>query len=391
MIQLQTADSNYNPILPIVLGSGGINTLSLKTELNKAKELSVVCNSNLSNTYSYIKDDPESRLLLKITGAENSFGFWKSTNVVTDLLVFGDIGKGSDSDSAYVLDSSFYASNSSYPIDLSNPVTFGNQTGYFIKNNKASNLTKRYYEIKVFSQQFNSLLTDGIDTIVKAKQRLYQDAVNYLDEQNQNYFINQQKVEQNGLLSATFYSSIYELKRSYRTVPFNFAFNQTSAKSILDRIDSNLMINYISTDKNITINTGILDNFDLFTEVIQKSNWSYRDDGLINIGTNLSPIYKTAVTVGNFEDLEVSNAAFNQINDNWFHQSGIRIKSVEGNYPTYNIDLEVNEFINEGSKIQVNYKSFNKDIQGKTNKVIDINQALFWKGFTGGIDLYKFR
>lgn len=389
MFKLASANVNYDTLNPIIMGSKGISSLNIKTQLSTPRELSIIANSNLFSTWKYLKTNPESRLILDLNGLK--IGFWQNTNTISHLLVIGDTGQGTDGSTAFGLsnpNADYIDPN--YPLDISQSITLGNQTIYYIRDNSLNNLAKNYCEIKTFQAQENSSVYNNVDNRDKAEARVYQQAVYFLRQNNSKLSVNNYILRESGTLERTFMSSIFELKRNKRTLPLNYAHNRTSAYSLLNQIDSSLLINPISPDRNIAIQTGSMDNYDIFNEVAQKGQWSWREDGLVNVGTVINPIFKTQVSVGDFDTLPSIGKAYRNSIDNPFLNRGIKINNIRSLRPKLDIDLSLSNFILEGSKVDIDYNQHLRTFNHGDLEVFDfVPNSLIFDGFTAGIDLYK--
>ena len=354
MFKLNAADNNYLTLNPILMGSKGILSLSIKTELSSPRELSINCNSYLFNTWKYLKNNTESKLVLDFNGLK--IGFWQNTNQITHLLVIGDTGQGTDGNTAFGLsDANADYIDINYPLDPDQFTILGNKKIYYIKDNSLTTLNKNYFEIKTFQASELSSVNNNLDNRNKAEARVYQQAVYWLRQQNQRLSLDNYILRESGSLERTFTSSIFGIKRNKRVLPINYANNNTSAYSLLNQIDDNIIINQISEDKKIAIQTGSMDNYDIFNEVAQKGQWSWREDGLINVGTVANPIYKTQVSIGDFNQLPAVGKAYRSTLDNPFLQSGIKISNIRTLKPKIDVDLTISNFILEGSKIDIDY------------------------------------
>lgn len=389
MFKLNSADNNYLTLNPILMGSKGVLSLSIKTELSSPRELSIHCNSYLFNTWKYLKNNTESKLVLDFDGLK--IGFWQNTNQITHLLVIGDTGQGTDGNTAFGLsDANADYIDINYPLDPDQFTILGNKKIYYIKDNSLTTLDKNYFEIKTFQASELSSVNNNLDNRNKAEARVYQQAVYWLRQQNQRLSLDNFILRESGSLERTFTSSIFGIKRNKRVLPINYANNNTSAYSLLNQIDENIIINQISEDKKIAIQTGSMDNYDIFNEVAQKGQWSWREDGLINTGTLANPVYKTQVSVGDFNQLASVGKAYRSTLDNPFLQSGIRISNIRTLKPKIDVDLTISNFILEGSKIDIDYNAYLSTFNNEPLKVFEeIPKSLIFQGFTSAIDLYK--
>lgn len=389
MFKLNAADNNYLTLNPILMGSKGVLSLSIKTELSSPRELSIHCNSYLFNTWKYLKNNTESKLVLDFDGLK--IGFWQNTNQITHLLVIGDTGQGTDGNTAFGLsDANADYIDINYPLDPDQFTILGNKKIYYIKDNSLTTLDKNYFEIKTFQASELSSVNNNLDNRNKAEARVYQQAVYWLRQQNQRLSLDNFILRESGSLERTFTSSIFGIKRNKRVLPINYANNNTSAYSLLNQIDENIIINQISEDKKIAIQTGSMDNYDIFNEVAQKGQWSWREDGLINTGTLANPVYKTQVSVGDFNKLASVGKAYRSTLDNPFLQSGIRISNIRTLKPKIDVDLTISNFILEGSKIDIDYNAYLSTFNNEPLKVFEeIPKSLIFQGFTSAIDLYK--
>lgn len=389
MFKINAADNNYLTLNPILMGSKGVSSLSIKTELSSPRELSINCNSYLFNTWKYLKNNTESKLVLDFDSVK--IGFWQNTNQITHLLVIADTGQGTDGNTAFGLsDANADYIDINYPLDPEQFTILGNKKIYYIKDNSLTTLNKNYFEIKTFQASELSSVNNNFDNRNKAEARVYQQAVYWLRQQNQRLSLDSFILRESGSLERTFTSSIFGIKRNKRVLPINYANNNTSAYSLLNQIDDNLIINQISEDKKIAIQTGSMDNYDIFNEVAQKGQWSWREDGLINVGTVANPIYKTQVSVGDFNKLPAVGKAYRSTLDNPFLQSGIKISNVRTLKPKIDVDLTISNFILEGSKIDIDYNAYLSTFNNGPLKVFEeIPKWLIFQGFTSNIDLYK--
>lgn len=106
----------------------------------------------------------------------------------------------------------------------------------------------------------------------------------------------------NGEISLGFGSSVYLLKDSE---PKNLlrVYNGSAAQ-LLGGLDDRFVFQLIGDDLDLVAFTcGSSDNYDLLNQICSQVGWSWRENGLVNVGTDEDPKYKTKIDVGNFEQL----------------------------------------------------------------------------------------
>ena len=190
--KLYIADINYNIITPINLESGGIKSLSLKREVNQCRELKIQFNTHLDELYDYLLQSG-SCLVLEIGGYK--IGFSKDNNLVTDLVSYANTGTGSDFNNSILMNASVNL-DTNYPVTTDN-ITDNQKQSYYIRNN-AITTQRRYYKIKAFN--FSNLQQSNNINEEKARQRLYNESVNYLDIQQNRQSISGQIKRQSGVV-----------------------------------------------------------------------------------------------------------------------------------------------------------------------------------------------
>ena len=372
--KLYIADINYNIITPINLESGGIKSLSLKREVNQCRELKIQFNTHLDELYDYLLQSG-SCLVLEIGGYK--IGFSKDNNLVTDLVSYANTGTGSDFNNSILMNASVNL-DTNYPVTTDN-ITDNQKQSYYIRNN-AITTQRRYYKIKAFNfsnpQQSNNINEE------KARQRLYNESVNYLDIQQNRQSISGQIKRQSGVVDLKFYSSSLDLATKQRTLAVNQDY-QGNSEPLCQLIHPDFIFELVTNDVQITLNTGCYNNFELLNEIVKNRNLSWREIGLFNInGQN-----KTKIQIGNFDLLPVTNQANNLLYDDWFESNMIRIAKVTEYYPALVVDLDIRNFILEGERIQIEYKEYKENIDGTKREIFNINKIMSYKG--SEIELYK--
>lgn len=372
--KLYIADINYNIITPINLESGGIKSLSLKREVNQCRELKIQFNTHLDELYDYLLQSG-SCLVLEIGGYK--IGFSKDNNLVTDLVSYANTGTGSDFNNSILMNASVNL-DTNYPVTTDN-ITDNQKQSYYIRNN-AITTQRRYYKIKAFN--FSNLQQSNNINEEKARQRLYNESVNYLDIQQNRQSISGQIKRQSGVVDLKFYSSSLDLATKQRTLAVNQDY-QGNSEPLCQLIHPDFIFELVTNDVQITLNTGCYNNFELLNEIVKNRNLSWREIGLFNInGQN-----KTKIQIGNFDLLPVTNQANNLLYDDWFESNMIRIAKVTEYYPALVVDLDIRNFILEGERIQIEYKEYKENIDGTKREIFNINKIMSYKG--SEIELYK--
>jgi hypothetical protein len=382
MLQIHTSDIKYRKIQPIVLGSLGLQSGSIKSKLSEYRELDLTINQNLNHTYNYLRDNAESKLILNIDNTQ--IGFFKGANIITHLLVIGDIGAGSDGNSIIVLDNlnaNFLIEG--FLLDENEFEIVQNKKAYYIKNQFAGKYSQKYYEIKVISSQTNSENNTGTpDSLEAVKNKIYSQAINFLKENNDKISIQEQINRQNGSSDIHMYSSVLEIKKNKRLVSMNLAYNG-SAINLLNQLSPNFTFVHLTNDKTITIQTGVIDNYDLVNEICSKAGWQWREKDINVLGI-------TTIEVGNFNELSPVGLANNIIQDNWFKKQKYGIKQIRELFPTLDIDLQINKWTDEGSKLDVRYIENIKNQYGIKINSFDIKTTKIFQGYINSIDLFNF-
>lgn len=374
--KLYLADINYNIIAPLSLENAGVKSLSLKRQVNQARELKIQFNTYLDEIYDWLLL-PESCLVLEI--GNYKIGFSKDNNLVTDLLSYANIGAGSEFNSSVLMDNSVNQDSNYLVSNLS--LSDLRRAGYYITNN--SLVTQRkYYKIKAFN--FNNLQEQNITNQQQAKQRLYNESVNYLASQSGKASITGQIKRQSGVVDMVFYSSSFDLTTKQRTIIANQDY-KGSALSFCQTLHSDFVFELLTDDINISLNTGTYNNFELLNEVVKNRSLSWREAGIVN----QNGINKTKIEIGNFDLLSPTYQASNLLYDDWFDNNSIKIAKVTEYYPTLSVDLDVKSFILEGERIQVEYKEYQENLDSSKREIFNINQIMSYKG--SEIELYKYQ
>lgn len=363
MFKLYLADDNYNIIAPLDISNGGVTSLQMTREVGRPRELSIQFNTWLEEQYDYLLM-PETKLVV-IVNNQVKIGFTKDTNIVTHLCSYAEIGAGSDFNATVKMDNS-PAQDFNYPV-VSESITDNKQfCNYMLDTYTSNKYKKKYYKIKVFN--FSNLAQNNITNAQNAKQKLYDDSVNYLKERRDKTSIDNQIRRQNGVCEIKFYSSSFEMNYSRRELAVNQDYSG-AVSGLVSNISTSIVFKVLN-DVKINLNTGTYSNFELLDQICKNSLISWREMGLDTDN-------KTIIEVGDFDRLLPMHLAQNKIDDDWFDESGIKIKSIKENYPSISIDFEVNEWVQEGDNIQVVYREF---IGNRT--IFDINEVKNYKGST---------
>jgi hypothetical protein len=104
-----------------------------------------------------------------------------------------------------------------------------------------------------------------------------------------------------GKQTFTFISSCHKLNR-VRPNNLNIIYKGSLA-SFLGSLSSDFIFDFISSDQEITLDTGITNSLTLITEAMQKAKgYSWVEAGLVDVGNN---VFKTRIAIGDFgQDLE---------------------------------------------------------------------------------------
>jgi hypothetical protein len=379
MFKLYLADVNYNIISPIDISNGAITKLTLDTNINQARELTINATTYLDEMYDFLLL-PETCLVLELENhlkQIQKIGFSKSNNIVTDLLPYANIGSGSDYNSCVRLDNSVIQD---IDYTITNDILSDNQLriAKYITTNKQ--YQKKYYRIKPFN--FSNITELNENNEKQAKQRLYNEATNYLESIKNQNSIDSQIKRQNGLLELKFYSSSLDLNTSKRVINANIDY-QASCSNFVSQLDSNFIFEVLD-DVEITLNTGMYSNFELLNEVVKNRNLSWREIGLVTDSNNQ---IKTKIQIGNFDKLQPTILATNPTIDSLFDDYSVRIDKVTAYYPSLKVSLDVQNFIQEGENIQVEYKEFQEQENGTQKEIFNISKI---QNYTGGsLELYN--
>lgn len=376
MLKLYLADINYGIIAPIDLTKMGVTQLELSKEVNNARELFLQFNTYLDEAFDFLLL-PETRLVLEVDGYR--IGFSKDNNIVTDLLCYANIGAGSDFNASVKLDSTnSIEQEPDYPITNEYIEDIYGFRAFFIKNNQAT-FQNKYYRAKVFN--FGNLQESNITNLAQAQQRLYNEACNYLEENQDRTSIDGQIKRQNGVVDMKFYSTSFNLNFSKRRVICNQDY-RGKVSTLLNQIDPDVVFDVVD-DINIAINTGTYSNFELLNEITKHRSLSWREIGLVQTQAGL----KTQIQVGDLDKLPARHYATNLTHDDWFDDNSIRITSVRQLYPSLDVELEVDKFIPEGDNILINYKEYIEDVNGSKREIFNFEKVQNFK--SSKLDLSK--
>jgi hypothetical protein len=369
--KLYISDVNYNIIQPVDLDSSGVEKITLDYGINKASELKVIFTTYLDTIYDYLLS-PEACLVLEFDNIK--IGFSKANNIITDILPYANIGSGSDFSSCIRLDN-FINSDSKYSITNNFLSDSKNRIATYLKNNTIV-YQKQYFRIKPFN--FSNLTELNISNEKQAKTRLYNEATNYLAQNQGKISIDAQIKRQNGVVEMTFYSSSLDLNTNQRTITANLDYNDL-VSNLSNQIDSNKFIFEVLDDVKITLNTGMYSNFELLNEICKNRKLSWREVGLIG--------NKTKIQIGNFDNLLPTEQASNSDIDNPYNGGSIRIAKVTEYYPTLKVELDINKYILPGENISIDYAEYQEDIDGSLREIFNFQKI---QNFNGGtLELYK--
>jgi hypothetical protein len=369
--KLYIADVNYNILQPVDLENSGVEKLTLDYGINKARELKVIFTTYLDEVYDYLLT-PEACLILEF--ANKKIGFSKSNNIVTDLLPYANVGSGSDYNSCVRLDNSTQA-DVDYPVSSDTLADNQLRQARYIKTSQVF-YQKKYYKIKPFN--FSNLTELNINNESQAKTRLYNEATNYLEQNQGKNSIDGQIKRQNGVVEMAFYSSSLDLNTNQRTVTANLDYNDV-VSNLVNQIDNNKFTFEVLDDVKITLNTGMYSNFELLNEICKNRNLSWREIGIVN--------GKTKIQIGNFDNLAPNETANNSNIDDLYDDNSIRIAKVTEYYPSLKVELNVNKFIQEGENILIDYAEFQTNIDGTKRQIFNFQKI---QNFNGGtLELYK--
>ncbi|MGL5078861.1 MAG: hypothetical protein ACRDBG_23940, partial [Waterburya sp.] len=374
--KLYLADINYGIISPIDLTGMGVTKLELSKEVNNARELQLQFNTYLDEAFDYLLL-PETKLVLEIDGYK--VGFSKDNNIITDLLCYANIGAGSDFNASVRLDTAnTIEQESDFPITTEYIEDINGFRASFVSNNQA-NFQNKYYRTKVFN--FGNLQESNISNLAQAQQRLYNEACNFITENQERTSIDGQIKRQNGVVDLKFYSSSFNLNFSKRRVVCNQDY-RGKVSTLLNQIDPDVVFDVID-DIDISINTGTYSNFELLNEITKHRSLSWREVGLVNTQAGL----KTRIQVGDLDKLPPQHLASNLRHDDWFDDNSIRITSVRQLYPSLDVELEVDKFILEGDNILINYKEYTENNDGSKREIFNFEKVQNFK--SSKLDLSK--
>ena len=353
-IKLYLADVNYNQILPIDISNGSILELKIVQSINNARELTIRVNTYLDEAYDFLLQ-PETNLVLDIDG--QLIGFSKDNNLITHLLPYATTGAGSDYQTIVKVTSN---------VDNEYLADYEGRLAYYLK--LPNTLSKKYYRIKPFT--FSNAAPDLSQGVEQYEARLINDANNYLATQKDKNSINKQIKRQNGVVDLVFYSSSFNLNFSKRNVLANLDYKGTLS-DLTNQIDPDFFFDIVGENTIVNLNTGMYSNFELLGEIQKNPFISWREIGLVNTAEG----YKTKIEIGNFDSIPARYTASNYDIDDVFDINRIKITKVTDYFPTLQVELDIDFFILEGEKVNIEYKEYQENLNGSKQKIFDFKKV----------------